>query len=258
MKKRLLFVLLLSSLALVSCGESNLSDSSNNSASASFPSESASVFPSDSASASDSSRKEELTKEQLLSYLDNQKEFYNVRKDISVKKDNVTYYSYLGRDMLYLNGDTKIYSTSATVTKISDLSINTDTTSTYFSIYKTPTETYTLNASSGKYAVKSENNRDCFTPFTISYDFSKATAFTFTSTSSESKIKGSIDSSSLSSFLKSAKLDSVSDFTFETSIHLVTHEIKTIKFSYTEKGYKITDNREYSSIQNVIETLKVS
>ena len=63
MKKRLLFVLLLSSLALVSCGESNLSDSSNNSASASFPSESASVFPSDSASASDSSRKEELTKE---------------------------------------------------------------------------------------------------------------------------------------------------------------------------------------------------
>lgn len=239
-KKTLVFVLLSLLLPLAGCGETD------------------SPLPTSSEpTSSEPTPEKEKTIQEILS---EQSGFYDIRSDIKIQKDSKQYYSFLGRETLYLGTsdgtDGKIRYSFGIRERMSNLDKNTDTTQETYTIYRTPGQTFTLNPSSGKYSVKEEENTG-FTPFVLGYDFTKASDVSTVDKGGKSEVTGKVASASLKGFFGKDTLTGVSDFAFTASLD-ADKVLTSLIFTYTQDGYSVRQRKTYSTINSPLTTPKVS
>jgi hypothetical protein len=245
MKKQAFFLAVLL-LGLSSCGNSSANCSSLSVAPSSSVS-SVSLSSSSSVSSEESSVIKEKTAEDYIVCLDTPTDYYQIKSAFHVKKDGVDYHH--GIDYKIIDIANKVEHLYGNLTTVSSYEDPSNETFTSYDIYKTPSQNYTMG-NDGKYVTTSASNT--FAPYRLAYDFTKASDLSLTAPKGYSLLAGKVTAANLSAFIGNDKLSGVTDFSFVCEMTILEGYLRSIVFSYTDNGYSVTDQLNYSSLPQSI------
>jgi hypothetical protein len=196
-------------------------------------------------------------KKTVLERFDAETEFYRISTDYYVTYNEVevgngieTKSVFIGKDA---DGfDSKVEFRSGTISSLAGLEDNSRLVSNSYSIYYTPTKTYTSMADR-TYKVTAENHD--IKPYSVGFDFEKIQDQKEEVDGYNTITSGKINDTDVAAFF-GANMKDTSDITNVTvSVTMSTLEsyLDNISLTFTKKGsYKVTQNFTYSSINSSI------
>lgn len=244
MKKKLLFVLPILGL-LVSCGESSSVVNSS-----SFASTTSSVTTSTEGESS-------TTKTSVLDRVDMNTQFYSIDMDyvINYNSNKVatgveTKKVYLGKDS---DGfDVKIEFMIGYFNKLSSMDSNGKEESSNYSIYHSPSKTYTLMADSSYKITQEEHD---IKPYTCPFDFAKLTVEKEEQDDYDTIITASVADDDVSSFLGSSIKNTadITNLTCNLTFYTSSATLEEASFTYNKGEYSIRQNFAFNTNNSLLQ-----
>ena len=182
--------------------------------------------------------------------------FYKINNDYQIKYNGsqVAYGSesksvYIGKDSQGL--DSKVEFLVGYITNLGSLSDNSDSESSEFTYYHSPSKTYE-KLSDGTYKVTNEEHT--IAPYSMPLDFSLLSDVKESTESGSYYVNGAVEESKVVSFFGSLIKDTSDIKDVKVKVNLtIDADINEVSLNYLKKEYSITQTFTFSDINSIIE-----